>query len=384
MDPVDSFPTGAEALKYAAGHKGFASTAVWQPKTWAMPSHPKGRFYNGEEGSTPADLRLQQQGNFRFMVEVPVDATLPADEFYILGSVYVHYSIYLSKPTIASQFIGTSMQQTWTADPEHKFSADDANVLTTLFNAGIEPVLNAKSNLIVPFVEGPSSLYGLRLAPGVYVVSVILTKTGAAATTWDFAPISSVNDGAWSTANVDSGTYGGTPYVPTIAFYSMAGTTTDAHANYAWRITVPTTAHKYLLSFGVVRSAGAGDLLVEEVQINVDITLPGPEEKEYFNPSAATLSKRLDQIERRLSVRRTHRKGMGHDYETGGDEKKQGLLVDDSSESDSGGMVRVLPHGLRVQRLRTAAAAAPAAAAAHGGATLPPGLVETPKKSSKK
>jgi hypothetical protein len=109
QDPVDVFDSGTRSLAEAAAHSGAHSVKIWQDGYWAAPPRLKGRFYVGDSGNTAADKRLQQQGTFRMLLDIPVEESLFSETgIAVLGSLYVEYVCDMHKPTIQSNFVGTS------------------------------------------------------------------------------------------------------------------------------------------------------------------------------------------------------------------------------------------------------------------------------------
>jgi len=111
-DPIDTFD-GKSGLKDAATHKSFASYQIWQTATWQMPK-VRGKYFIQQGGTSNADIRQQNQATFRIMVDIPMDwSDLPTDLSntpFTIGSVYISYTVKLSKPTIQMPFVGTEDQ----------------------------------------------------------------------------------------------------------------------------------------------------------------------------------------------------------------------------------------------------------------------------------
>jgi hypothetical protein len=111
-DPIDQFD-GKSGIKEASTHESFGSYQIWQTATWQMPKL-RGKYYIQKGGTSNADVRQQNQATFRIMVDIPMDADiLPTDLAntpFTIGSIYISYTVKLSKATIQMPFVGTEDQ----------------------------------------------------------------------------------------------------------------------------------------------------------------------------------------------------------------------------------------------------------------------------------
>lgn len=184
-DPNDEPVAGSEmALKEGAAHKGASGTNIWREHQWAMPPRMRGRFYVEDSGSTPADKRLQEQGTFFLLLDVPLEEsshwdTVTTGNPLVLGSLYIHWSVTLSKATIQPLFYGTAAIFTLKDNATLVLGdATSGNFSTPFYESKLDPtawVPDVRNNLPVRWFTGATSLQwqsGFLLPAGLYHLSL--------------------------------------------------------------------------------------------------------------------------------------------------------------------------------------------------------------------
>jgi hypothetical protein len=172
FDPVDTFDSGDLSLREASAHPSFAAHKVWEECIWRMPSPPKGRYYVGESGNTSADKRLQQQGNFHILIDVPTGsvAAYPCT----LGGIYFEYHCVLMKPTLQANFVGTFFRayaNLADINPGYVAVTFD-NALTAYESIRNALVTNPQSNWTPLFHSEAPDNYGWILTAGAYYLTL--------------------------------------------------------------------------------------------------------------------------------------------------------------------------------------------------------------------
>jgi len=155
--------------------------SIWESGVFYMPKRLSGRFYIENRGNTAADQRLQEQGTFRFLVDVPIQSVLaPISGAVTLGSVYFKYTIKLSKPCINTPFFGGS-----------DIYSTDINLSRTSFTPPTDAIVNLAQTMGGPYplmadagnnagtamvpVPGVGGLQTFKLEPALWNVETVVT-----------------------------------------------------------------------------------------------------------------------------------------------------------------------------------------------------------------
>jgi hypothetical protein len=311
QDPVDQFDAGRRSLEEAAAHPGAHSVKVWEAGRWIMPPRIGGRFYVGTSGTTSADKRLQSQGTFRIMLDIPLAASaITTDVPTILGSLYMEYKIRLMKPTIQPNFVGTSDVITFTPDAATQLVNED-NIIGGMDNvAGIlVPVYNPRNNGGCQYLKpgANEALSCIEIPEGLWNINItmlVAASTPAAADliftfkASDLYP-TSVND--FLSANVNSlGSLESATTATPMGYRLMtsaAGPSTD-YVNCGCQLLVPSGAYKYL-TFSC-NNAAAASFTISSLEFSASMTWPSSAQLELINPASLDIGKRLLAAERKI------------------------------------------------------------------------------------
>lgn len=303
-DPADEFDAGERSLAEAAAHPLSHSVKVWEDGVWVMPRRPPGRFYIDRNGSSNADLRLQDQGNFRIMVDVPLtDSTLPTTD-YVLGSIYIEYQCVLMKPTIQPNFIGTAdlftMQEPLSA---LTFSGGtNLNIINSFAVAGNYMVPDKRNNGGCNYAGNLiSNQFAISIPEGLWNVAVHARYTTTATTSILYSLLAAEEvGGASNPANVSDGLtppgYATVTGVNTLEFSSTGAISTPTAWSWGCQMLVPSAQFRYLtLAANVV----TGTIDISDLHFSFTMALPSASQSLLLNPSS-NLSERLLTLERRL------------------------------------------------------------------------------------
>jgi hypothetical protein len=263
QDPVDNFDAGARSLIEASAHEGSHSIKVWEDGYWIMPPRLQGRFYIDDVGETAADKRLQEQGTFRLLLDVPFDANaLPTDVVFVLGSLYVEYVVDLHKPTIQPNFVGTcDLYNMDSADPVSISTSSSVGLFNkTLYTDGYVAVPDHRNNggSSVPLVSNgrwaiPEGLWTIRIGFAFeHATSVTASRVDV------YPQASTTQTGTLDTVYVNDGNAAGPASLVSNFVYTIT-VTTAAQAyrqNYGFDLLVPTSQFRYL-DISLVYTAGA-------------------------------------------------------------------------------------------------------------------------------
>jgi len=302
QDPDDEFEAGIRSLTEAAAHPGAHSTKLWQDAIWSMPPRLRGRFYISDVGATAADRRLQDQGTFRLLVDVPTDETIPEDVHHILGSVYVEYTCRLSKPTIQGNFYGSD--DLWTF-PE--FSVDvtqNVNIIEYIrASAGvpfkITPTLLPGSNGGTTYESGPTGLSDgacFTLASGAWDVRFRLKVSSDTALSnariIQIAGASSEQE-APSILNIKADELGGYNAMSWFPVYADARWFT-----LNFRVFIPSGEWRYI----TFQSQTADPITITDAELNINYALVTPEAKQAMYPTSDAITKRISDLETKIEA----------------------------------------------------------------------------------
>lgn len=276
-DPTD-VPTGVvDDIRSAASHKGGKPCRLWQTHTWQMGKPMRGRFYVENKGSTAADLRFQEQGNFILEVDMPIED--PHFDNYdtplLLGSMWIEYGCQLSKTAIQPNFYGSIARWTAGFTPEQVTTTNfavsgiptDPNQVyyqcfpikmggTTALPAPIE---DERNNQYALLPTASSNHMSIQVPRGAHVVNARMqfTHASASALTWCF--------GFWMAKYNNDFTSAGARALPTAATeaslgYSFRSVSGDLFA-YTWTHEAGTTTSP-MLQFSTRFTVNADDQVV--------------------------------------------------------------------------------------------------------------------------
>lgn len=307
QDPVDTFDSGVRSLIEASAHEGAHSIKVWEDGFWMMPPRLQGRFYIDDVGESAADKRLQEQGTFRLLLDVPFDAAdLPTGVPFTLGSLYVEYVVDLHKPTIQPNFVGTCDLYNMLNPVGISISTTGSFYLfnQTLFTNHTVAVADHRNNAgsSVPLVSNgrwaiPEGLWSIRYAWGF--------EHGASATTStaNCYPVASILEtGDLSTGLVHDGNVNGP--ASNAQFHYTIGITTAAQAfrqDYGFDLLVPSGQFRYL-DFFIDYTAGAASAATVFTLQDFSITAkwPTPAQRALLTPVLSELNCRIQDLERQM------------------------------------------------------------------------------------
>jgi hypothetical protein len=312
QDPTDEFDAGIRSLAEASAHPQAHSIKIWEDGFWAMPARASGRFYIDRNGSTSADKRLQDQGNFRLMIDVPVpDSLLPSTGDLVLGSVYVEYICELSKPTIQPNFVGTADSMVLSSDggataASGFISATTANVLEAFYDAGprVIPAYDPRSNAGTTFERVVSDAHAsIAIPEGVWNVSLSMNYSLDAAGTWRLNHTAAVNQTAsHAESNVTDGvtpTRQASDGAANAYFITEAALITDAGFTTGFQLCVPAAEFRYY-TFSLTEVSGTSTLTMSNIRITISSVWPNDEQEDVINPEGVPMAKRLLALETKL------------------------------------------------------------------------------------
>lgn len=310
QDPVDGFDAGARSLVEAAAHPGAHSLKIWETGVWVMPSRMGGRYYIDVSGHTAADRRLQEQGVFRIMLDIPLLASsLTSESHNPLGSVYMEYKIRLMKPTLQPNFVGTCDLLIWpTITTINAAAASITNLLESLHAVGYFPVYSGVSNAGITFeVNSTSTGASLSVSEGLWNVSFSATLTLAkatagaiyevvfgAATSFGGVPGESGVNSLGSAASNASGT--GCSYRVVSTTSALSG----RRCNFGFQMLVPAD-EIYRFVVGITYVSGTDTLVIAEPELVFTSAFPNPTQVAIINPASVDLAPRLRQLEQKIN-----------------------------------------------------------------------------------
>lgn len=316
QDPVDEFDAGARSLAEAAAHPLAHSVKIWEDGLWVMPPRPSGRFYVDRAANTSADLRLQDQGNFRIMLDVPPDESiLTTGSNFVLGSIYVEYVCVLSKPTIQSNFVGTCDLFTASAQTAVTLSSTTDNLLTSFNTAEVSFVPDPRSNGGCSYL--PEVLNGshpaFSIPEGVWLVHLRF-RYNSIPTTSDIGVIHRaaievdgkadakyLDDGVLSTAIIGTSAPSTESTAdPQIAvnINTTAAVSVIRNFNDAFMVTVPASQFRYYAPSILL---GSGDSIsIFDLSVTMATVWPYGDQEDLINPQSISLAKRLLAVEGKL------------------------------------------------------------------------------------
>jgi len=295
QDPDDDFEEGLRSLLAAAAPPGAHSTKLWEDSTWTMPPRLGGRFYIGNSGDTAADRRLQDQGAFRLLVDVPMDSPPPEDQHFILGSLYVENIVHLTKPTIQPLFIGTSDCWKYQIQSAPVSIPAGANLVET-YRASlgvpfkVVPTLTPESNAGSTFEPAAFSTgAGFAVSNGLWNVALSLTYTST-------VPVELGIQGQYSSGLAPSSGvihFGeSTARNPNVV---LTTTSVPIKTIANFRVFVPSAEWAYL-TFTV-----SAALSINDLRVDVNIVLPTASEELALRPTSESLAVRLARLEQLAS-----------------------------------------------------------------------------------
>jgi hypothetical protein len=359
QDPVDGFDAGKRSLAEAASHPGAHSIKVWENGTWIMPPRVGGRYYIEGTGSTPADRRLQEQGTFRIMLDIPIGGTIPTETHNALGSVYMEYTVRLMKPALQANFVGTCDLMSWTG--EQKLSATSNNIIENYNAADVPAVYDVRSNAgTVLEVNATSTGAAIAMSEGLWNVAATFKYSLPKATSgsvWEVTPGAAITFGGTpSTVNVNAfGTSNSASCVPAVQVYVVESTTTaqvDRYANLGFQMLVPSQA-TYYFTFAMTLRSGTDALTFSELKLSLSSAFATQAQVEILNPDSSDLVARLRTIESKLAsvpeIKEHKRQDDGSSTITTGDDGWETPIATPSSLAQCVPRPVVRPTTLRVK-----------------------------------
>jgi hypothetical protein len=270
-----------------------------------MPPRAGGRFYVDRVASSSADLRLQDQGNFRIMLDIPLDASLFTDiNILTLGSIYVEYTCVLSKPTIQPNFVGTCDLLTQVKTSSVSLLSTRSNLFGSLISAGGAFAMDPRSNGGASFGNFTATGYALAIPEGLWnvVVRCVIFGSGTVAEVGYFGHYATtITGGSPVEGAINDGK--GLPSNPTRdndpAIYTLLNTTvtfTDRALNMGFQIAVPSGEYRYYTPLWV-SNTGDADVLLNDLSVCITSAFPTSEQDAVINPGSVDLVKRMKLLE---------------------------------------------------------------------------------------
>jgi hypothetical protein len=323
QDPADEFPIGSASLTQAAAHPGAQSVKIWEDGLWTAPPRMKGRFYVGNSGTSTADQRLQSQGTFRILIDVPLDSTILTDgAMNVLGSFYIEYVCHLSKPTIQPNFVGTCdhyvADKISTSNPIN-IAVTNANLFETYHAlTSVTMTKDKRSNLGSEMIVQSAGTQ-LRLPPGAYAISQLMECTSSIAATsptanmlWQATTVPNaipsqenfiMDPSSVSTVKQCTGPSSG---LSAEVFQQYSFPVTGGNASRLWYtgafLVVPDGTLMFITP-GIENASGSGTLTINSWNLWITELWPTPSQQLLIAPQAGSLLTRLAALERSLATK---------------------------------------------------------------------------------
>lgn len=307
QDPVDGFDAGKRSLAEAASHPGAHSIKVWENGTWVMPPRIGGRYYIEDSGNTAADRRLQEQGVFRIMLDIPIGGTIPTESHYALGSVYMEYTVRLMKPALQANFVGTCDLLSFTGDLVRP--ATTSNIIEVYNAADIPAIYDNRSNAGTTLeVNATTTGATIAVSEGLWNIGTNIEYSlpkAAAGSVWEIdTGASTTFGGTPGNQNVNSqGTSTSASDIVGIQGYEVKSTTSAAVnriANTGCQMLVP-SGSTYYFTYGLTLISGADALTVHSLTITFSSAFPTQVQHDIINPDSSDLASRIRSLESKLS-----------------------------------------------------------------------------------